>query len=272
VNNIAQRSITGILFLIVIISAIIFSGYLFYLIFLAITFFGLYEFYNLLKINNIRTNYIWGIIIGFALFTSIFIESFNLIDNFSPIVVLPIIFVLFITELYKNNQVPFSCIAYSVLGVVYIALPISLLSSFYGFAGGTSHLLLGYFILIWCFDTFAYLTGITLGKHRLFERISPKKSWEGFAGGTIITLFSSFILSKIFIEISLLNWLVISIIVIVCGTYGDLVESMFKRSLNTKDSGVILPGHGGILDRFDAVFISSPFVYTYMVLITNYEL
>jgi len=121
------------------------------------------------------------------------------------------------------------------------------------------------------YDTSAYIFGISFGKHRLFERISPKKSWEGFIGGTICSLGFAYLLSIFFMNISLVDWIAITLIIIVFGTFGDLVESLFKRSINCKDSGKILPGHGGILDRFDAVLISAPIVFTYFVIINYFK-
>jgi len=118
--------------------------------------------------------------------------------------------------------------------------------------------------LIWANDTGAYLFGITMGKHRLFERISPKKSWEGFAGGVIVSLTFAYLMSNLFDQISVEHWLVVALLVVVFGTFGDLVESMLKRSKGVKDSGTILPGHGGVLDRFDALFLAIPMIYAYL--------
>jgi phosphatidate cytidylyltransferase len=108
---------------------------------------------------------------------------------------------------------------------------------------------------------------MTFGKHRLFERISPKKSWEGSIGGAIIACLSAYIISLFFKELTTIQWLILAPIVIFSATYGDLAESLFKRSINIKDSGDILPGHGGILDRFDSVFLSAPIIFVYLQLI-----
>jgi phosphatidate cytidylyltransferase len=128
----------------------------------------------------------------------------------------------------------------------------------------TPGILLGIFIILWAYDTGAYLVGISIGKHRLFERISPKKSWEGAIGGAIITFGITYFLSLFCNDLTLINWMVIAFIIIFAGTYGDLVESMFKRSLNIKESGNFLPGHGGILDRFDSLLLSLPIIFTYL--------
>ena len=184
---------------------------------------------------------------------------------------IPLIIFVFINELYRNNKKPFSNIAYTLLGIVYIAFPLSLFN-FFVFRGSpivyyTPNILLGFFILLWAYDTGAYLFGVSLGKHRLFPRISPKKSWEGFLGGAITSLIISYFISTYFSELQFQHWIVISFIIIVMGTFGDLVESLFKRSINLKDSGKIFPGHGGILDRIDSILLSAPIVFTYLQLI-----
>lgn len=127
-----------------------------------------------------------------------------------------------------------------------------------------SGLLIGLFVIIWSSDVFAYLVGSAIGKNRLFERVSPKKSWEGSIGGLSFALLAAYILSLIYPQISLVNWLVLAIIIVIAGTFGDLVESMLKREAGVKDSGTILPGHGGVLDRFDATIFAVPFVFVYV--------
>jgi len=130
-------------------------------------------------------------------------------------------------------------------------------------------LLLGYFVILWINDTFAYLFGTAFGKHRLFERISPKKSWEGSIGGALISIIAAWLIASFTNSLPLIHWIVIAIIIVICGTLGDLVESMLKRSLNCKDSGTLLPGHGGILDRFDSVLISAPIIFVYIQLVNS---
>jgi phosphatidate cytidylyltransferase len=127
-------------------------------------------------------------------------------------------------------------------------------------------IVVGFFILLWANDTGAYLTGITMGRHRLMERISPKKSWEGFIGGMVIAAAAAWLLSDWFGVLDKKGWIIVSVIITIAGTYGDLVESMLKRSIGVKDSGNVLPGHGGFLDRFDSVIISFPMVYLYILL------
>ena len=131
------------------------------------------------------------------------------------------------------------------------------------------HLPLAFLLMLWASDTGAYLFGRKLGKTKLFERHSPKKSWEGFFGGVFTSVLVAFIISLFFKEISSLVWIGMAVLVVTFGTLGDLVESMLKRSLNVKDSGNILPGHGGILDRFDGLLIAAPVVFTYLYLVLD---
>jgi phosphatidate cytidylyltransferase len=186
------------------------------------------------------------------------------------VIIVLLVFIVPIRELYRtdsNNPIP--NIATTLFGIVYIAFPFGLMNFMFRYKGiETFHLLLSMFVILWTADTFAYLVGSKIGKNRLFERISPKKSWEGSIGGAIAALIAAFIFSVYFKEMSLALWLGYALIIVVAGTYGDLIESMFKRSLNIKDSGNILPGHGGILDRFDAVFMAVPAAILYLMFIS----
>jgi phosphatidate cytidylyltransferase len=179
---------------------------------------------------------------------------------------------IFILELFRNKPNPFHNIAFTLLGIAYIAVPLSLINFLvypnYITLKYNPEILIGYFILIWTCDTGAYLTGITVGKHPLYKRISPKKSWEGLVGGAILTIAMAFLVAQFSHEIKTLHWIAIALIIVIFGVLGDLVESMLKRSLEVKDSGSFLPGHGGILDRFDSLFLSSPFVFTFIQLFT----
>jgi phosphatidate cytidylyltransferase len=167
-----------------------------------------------------------------------------------------------VSELYEKQQDPITHMAYIFLGQCYIALPVSVLNliAFSGIAEGTPVynplLILSLFIFIWVNDTGAYLVGILIGKHRLFERISPKKSWEGFFGGLLLTLAISLVFACFDKEVPWYHWTALSFVVVIFGTWGDLIESLIKRTLEVKDSGQSLPGHGGFLDRFDSLLLA----------------
>jgi phosphatidate cytidylyltransferase len=177
---------------------------------------------------------------------------------------LPISFLLFIASLYKNSSNIFEDLGIKLMSLLYIALPFGLFNVVgnMGFKGDFSPeplLLTGFFILIWASDTFAYLFGMSFGKHRLFERISPKKSWEGSIGGAISTMIIAYFYGYYTEILNPWIWVIIGLFMVITATYGDLVESLLKRQVGVKDSGNIMPGHGGILDRFDAAIFSIPF-------------
>lgn len=178
----------------------------------------------------------------------------------------PLVSCLFVAELFAASPHPFARTAVSVAGLVYIALPLSL-SAFVAFRGGNYEPwpLLCCIFVVWVNDIMAYFTGSLFGRRKLCERISPNKSWEGFAGGVIGAVLFGLLCGWIREE-SLLWWGGLSLVVAVAGVAGDLVESMFKRAAGVKDAGRIIPGHGGLLDRFDALLVALPFVYAYFVI------
>ena len=254
-------------------------------LFLVISVLGLWEFYTLIEKGSIKPQKIYGIIFGITCFIAIgFIQIMQ--SKFFLLSVIPLLFLSFFIELYRQSENPFSNISATIIGIIYVVIPFSLLfamsfSIWFGEAFGNGvlsienrimptnhkHFLLGFFFFIWANDTFAYLVGRAIGKHKLFERISPKKTWEGTLGGVLCTQGIAYVISIYFTELAPIHWHAMALIVSVFGTLGDLVESMFKRSLGVKDSGTILPGHGGILDRFDGVLLSAPFVVTYLMLV-----
>lgn len=267
-NNLVQRTITGIVFLTLVIGAIVFHKISFFILFELIIIFSMDEFYSLTEKENYKPQKLYGIITGAIIFAANF---FYVTQNIGTKIFLPLIILtagIFIFELYRRSEKIMADVGFTLLGIIYIALPLSL-ANYIVFENGNYHwrLLLGFFILTWIFDTIAYIFGISFGKHRLFARISPKKSWEGFIGGFIFTIIASYPISLIFTELNLMQWAITAIIVSVVGTYGDLVESSFKRSYDQKDSGKMLPGHGGILDRFDAILFSLPVFYIFLQLI-----
>lgn len=173
---------------------------------------------------------------------------------------------IFISSLYVKLEKPFKVLSYVITGIFYVALPFSLMSlwtnsSFYleeiSFSGLT---ILAYFIILWSNDVGAYCFGMTIGRlgnHKLFPRHSPKKTWEGFVGGVLVAMLASYLVGTFLLEDDrIVYWLGLGLIVSVFATFGDLLESMLKRSVGVKDSGNIMPGHGGILDRFDGVLLS----------------
>ncbi len=270
-NNLVQRTLTGSIFVAAIIGAVCFHIYAYGILFLIFTILGVYEFYTNLEKSGIKPQKYLGITISALLIISAvyYAPQIHQIPVSHFVWFIPLLFIIGIIELYRKQEQPFHNIAFTWFGILYIAVPFALMAFlFYNFTSHTFHFIipLGIFLLTWTNDTFAYLTGMALGKHRLWERISPKKSWEGFFGGTLFSLIAAFTIAYFDKTYTLCDWLIISCIVSVCGTFGDLFESLFKRSLQIKDSGNILPGHGGILDRFDSVLFIIPFVFTYLLI------
>lgn len=266
-NNFLQRTITGILFVTVIIGSVWWGPSTFQLLFLLIAILSLLEFYRLIESSGRHPFRSGGIAIGILTYILISGSACGYFSYDWLVLLLPAGAIIFFSELYRKKENPFLNIALTFLGIMYALVPFALLTEL-SYQPGYYHrgLLTGYFILLWSSDTFAYVWGSLFGRNRLFERISPKKSWEGSILGTITTLVVAWLLSGLYSEIALQHWLIMALVICITGTLGDLTESLLKRSLGIKDSGNIFPGHGGVLDRFDALLLSVPFVLAYLVL------
>jgi len=222
------------------------------------------------KQKDVTVN-LWFAFIGtILLFVSSFLSSsgivqYPLLSVYGFFVVLVLVY-----ELFRKQPNAIHNWAYFILGQVFIALPFSLLNFILYIQEWQPIILLSVFVTIWVNDTGAYLVGVTFGKHRLFERISPKKSWEGFFGGATLAMLSGYIFSLYIPQISLINWLIFSEIIVLFGTFGDLIESLLKRTVNVKDSGTVIPGHGGLLDRFDSMLLAVPVVYMFLSFLSNH--
>lgn len=274
-EGLLKRAFTALIFVLVMLGGLFGGRYSFALLFAIITVLCLWEYLSMVLDKNTRRDYwrkLMGVGMGLVPVILAAVVQLNLIDDPEDFIVIsallfsPFIFSAFIYELYTGSEQPFTNIAFIFLGMIYIGVPFALLD-FIAFNGEHfyANTVFGLLLLSWANDTGAYLVGSRLGKTRLFERISPKKTWEGTIGGMLITLLLSFVLHFIFHELRLIDWLVLGTIVAIFGTLGDLVESMLKRSVRVKDSGKILPGHGGMLDRFDGFLFTLPFVAAYLL-------
>ena len=272
-KNFTQRTITGITYVIIIAASILLHPFAFASVFVIITAIGLAEFYTLASTEQTRLWKYTGIIAGELLFITNFLYASGYIHLSYLIGLALLLFLIFFVGLIRLRGHMISETGITFLGILYIPVPLSMLAylcypekvaSAY-----TGDLLLGYLIILWLFDTGAYITGSLLGKHKIMEKVSPGKTWEGLIGGLIIAAGTALVIAKIFEIIPWTDWLIISLIVAIAGTLGDLVESGIKRSASVKDSGKLLPGHGGILDRIDSVLLSVPFVTLYL-LFRNY--
>jgi phosphatidate cytidylyltransferase len=269
-NDLLKRTLTGGVYVASVLAAICFNPIISSIYFGIIGLVALSEFYNVAKNKYQISNSILAYLTAIALYTTVVLYSFNIDFKLPLLISVVLVIANFIAALYQKNEEPFTSIAFLICGLIYIILPISTTNLIIQYNSEFQPLLLlSVFILAWCNDTFAYLTGVKFGKHRLFERHSPKKSWEGFVGGFLFTIIAGIVISKFSNIFAMQHWIVISIIVSIIGTLGDLVESMFKRQMGVKDSGKILPGHGGILDRFDILFIVLPIVWVYLELIVK---
>lgn len=269
-NNFFKRALTAGGFVAALLFSTYFGQWSFSILFLFITAMGSWEFYSLAEKGNTRPQKKTGTLLSVLLFVLTALISAKQLPMTSFSIAFLFVPVVFILELFRKKEQPFSNVATTLVGLIYVALPFSLLNFLLSLSGSYSYeLLFGCWFILWSNDTGAYLTGSVMGKNKLFPRVSPGKSWEGSVGGAIAATVVAFIISGWYHTVSLRDWFVIAAILIVIGTLGDLVESLFKRSIGVKDSGNLLPGHGGILDRFDSLLMAIPFVYVYLLVIQS---
>ncbi len=272
-KNLITRAVTGAIFVAVIVSSIIFGPSSYIGVFSAITYLMLNEFYGLMKTHKgVTSNTLLPSIGGVVLFAGSALFMMGLIGVKIYIIYLAFLMITFIGGLYGQKPDPLKNWAFIFLGQVYIALPLSLLNILGFLHNGetTSYspiLVLSIFAFIWLNDTGAYLVGSMIGKRKLFERISPKKSWEGFFGGIAFSILAGIAFSYISDIMNIWQWMGMSAVTSIFATYGDLSESLLKRNIGIKDSGSILPGHGGFLDRLDSILLAAPAVIIYLSII-----
>ena len=274
-KNFIIRTLSGIVMFVVLLGAILASQWSFVALMGIIAIGGMWEFYRMAEMAGYSPMKIMGVFTGVVIFcinlaimlffdkeadgagTMLIIAAFGVLMLLVPL--------MCICELYRKSPTPIANISSSLMGALYVALPMSLLLIIPMLLGNgvwNPWIVLFYIFIIWANDVFAYLFGITLGRHRLFERISPKKSWEGFFGGLAGAMAMGYVAATI-LDASTTAWMGLALVAALSGVFGDLVESLIKRSVDVKDSGNIIPGHGGWLDRFDALILSAPFVFVY---------
>ena len=271
-NETLKRSISGAIYVFLLIACILHSTESFFILFGIFLLITVVEFCDLVQINKIIPLLIAG---GayFLFYTTNFQQDLiywskpALVPTLSALALTLFISIKCMVFLFDNKSTQIGTVSkYSYL-IGYIILPFVFITKIpFGDKGYNPKIIIGIFILIWTNDTFAYIVGKSIGKTKLFERISPKKTIEGFVGGVIFAIIASYIIAKYYIEIKEANtyiWIIIAVIVGVFGTIGDLIESKFKRIAGVKDSGIIMPGHGGILDRLDSVIFVAPIVFLF---------
>ena len=267
VNELTKRVITGLVAFALFLGSIFIHEIGFLLLFSLIMVIGLREFYDMVEKGGYYPQRLSGYILGLSLLWGNGAHTFFGLPERFLLLPLLCLFLIPIIELYRGRKNPFTNIAFGFLGIVYVAIPLSLLVNIVKFNDSHEYRpesLVYFFMLIWASDTGAYFAGRAFGKRKLFERVSPKKTWEGFIGGAALSLAMAAFLAKISYFPDLKVWLGMSIVAVVMGTYGDLVESLLKRNVGVKDSGSILPGHGGVLDRFDSILLATPFLFVYL--------
>jgi len=267
-----QRIITGLIGGTILLSSVYWHEWSYFAVFFGICAFTQIEFYKLVGLDGTRLPLkSFGTLNGLFIFVLTFlIHKYELNTNLYYLIFIALSGVYFIKLYVKTDLTPFANIAFTFLGVMYVAIPFALLNTVVFMDGAYSpQIILGTLFLIWANDTGAYFSGRAFGKRKLFYRISPKKTWEGSIGGGLLALSVGFGISKIFTHLESWQWLCISLIIIIAGTYGDLVESLFKRSMRIKDSGNSIPGHGGFLDRFDSLLLAAPFIVTFLKLFSK---
>jgi phosphatidate cytidylyltransferase len=270
-NQLILRGLSGGLFLALVIFCTLYSEITFFALFYIFMVLCLYEFSEITKSNKFFAFCIGSIVFLIGNLEISELLSFKIESKYLTSLSLLLVFGAFIVSLFSSNRhQSIEKLGKLFTNIIYVAIPFTLLGRipFLGqvFEDGKT-LVLGVFILIWVSDTFAFFTGKLIGKHKLFENVSPGKTIEGLIGGTLFTLLAAIVLAKQFNVCSLHQWVFISLIVVIFGVLGDLIESMFKRQCKQKDSSSLFPGHGGFLDRLDSIIFTAPFLYVYLELI-----
>jgi phosphatidate cytidylyltransferase len=271
-SNLQQRTVAGILGGLIVVNAIYWNEWSYFGLFFCINFLANIEFYDLLIADKKKPNKLFGTIIGMAIYTLVFLIEKGMIGSRFYLTLFPLCAFIFIYELYYSKKKPFNNVAYTILGILYVSIPFSVMHVSTFVNGGYSwQICLGSLFLLWASDVGAYFSGKQFGRTKLFKRVSPGKTWEGSFGGAFLSILVAVIVSHFFTDLRTWQWVCLSIIIVVAGSYGDLVESSFKRSLEIKDSGRAIPGHGGFLDRFDGWLLASPFVAVFLEIFRNIQ-
>lgn len=268
-KDLARRSITGVVYILLMLCGAAFNPVVFALIFGGFMFLTQLEFYNLVEKAGSKPRKNMGLGMGILFFVICFGMVNSLLPVKSYLIFVPALSILLLFEAFSDRTAILQNSAITFTGFVYVAIPFGLLHFFVhpgypNYPVFNSNVLIGVFFIVWIYDSMAYMTGSRLGKHKISKRISPNKSWEGLIGGAVFALLMGVLNSVLFPQPTIGEWLVISVLVIIFGTLGDMFESIIKRRLRVKDSGKMLPGHGGLLDRFDSLLFVIPVVYVWL--------
>ncbi|MEM7109114.1 MAG: phosphatidate cytidylyltransferase [Bacteroidota bacterium] len=267
-SNLKQRIIAAFFGAFLIIGSAYYSQWSYFIIFVLISIITQLEFYKNVGLDGMIPLKTFGTFCGSLIFVLSFFVEGGFIESMYYYAVFPVAACVYMIYLYRKRAVkPFRGIAFTFLGIIYVAIPFALINIIAFHPGQYSgDLIIGSMLILWASDTGAYFAGVRFGKRKLFKRVSPKKSWEGSLGGLVLAMAMTFGVAHYSRALPLQNWLVIGLIIVIMGTYGDLVESLFKRSIEIKDSGSLIPGHGGFMDRFDGLLLAAPFIIAYLKL------
>lgn len=265
-NNLVIRALAGFVFSVLVICSAWLGPLALGLLFLIFSTIGLYEFYSLNREKQHLKSFKWT---GLAFGVIIYLLLCFLFNGFMDAKYLWLIAVLGVTmlclQLVKLEASMIANVAVTWFGWIYVILPFALINLLANITGEFSYELpVGFFLILWANDSGAYLIGKYVGRTKLYEKVSPNKTWEGLFGGIVFAFATAYILSQYFISIPWNQWIMISLIISIFGNLGDLFESQLKRTMGVKDSGNIIPGHGGVLDRFDGLLFSLPIVLFYL--------
>ncbi|MCB2221203.1 MAG: phosphatidate cytidylyltransferase [Bacteroidetes bacterium] len=263
------RTLSGAVYVILVVGSILGGNLIFGLFSLVLLFLSLSEYREIIRLEDIPIPavpyYALNIVLGVL---AVLVSNGNIGYQYLLIAV-PLIFSIFLIPALSNQIKTMNWLGYFLMSIFYITIPLSLINFYHLFKGDSSFnmFLLSTFVILWLNDTFAYIVGSMAGKYKLSEDISPKKTWEGSIGGMIFSLGGATILWNYFGELSLIGWLGFALVIVIFGTFGDLFESALKRRAGLKESGTLIPGHGGILDRLDSLLLAAPFVFIYLLLV-----
>jgi phosphatidate cytidylyltransferase len=267
-SNIVQRTLSGALYIALIIISLILHPLVFGMLSIVLNLIAVRELNRMPLFPGLRKSIVPVILSCSMVLISVIILSNKISPVFIVFSGILLCFTYFVIALFSKEGNPVSYLANVFFGFIYITIPLIIMNLVQqtSLSKGIPYAL-ALFIFIWTNDTFAYLSGISFGSHKMFERISPKKSWEGFIGGLIMTVAASFVFYKFFPVMCYLNWAFFGLLTVLAAVFGDFTESMIKRVAGVKDSGSVMPGHGGVLDRIDSLLFAAPVIYIFLYFI-----
>lgn len=268
------RTLTGSVFVGLMLAGTIIHPLVYAFVFGVLLFLVQFEFYKLVENSGYHPHKIVGLVLGIVLFFVCFAVAYNLLPVTYTLLFIPFITLIFLFEILRINSQVLKNATITLAGFIYVAVPFCVMNFivFSGFPGEPTFYpstLLGIFFIIWAYDSSAYLVGSKFGRHKIHKKISPNKTWEGFIAGMVVGVIMGIINAVLFQRLSVESWIAVAVIIILFGTLGDLFESKIKRELKVKDSGTIMPGHGGLLDRFDSLLFAIPFIFVWLVISGN---